>query len=228
MWYPDESSVGRSTFTPGSLLSAVCRAPTEMLYASGDVVAGDPPVGVCEPSPAGLSSVTTTLGVGLPRAFLRMLSSCWIAPAGFVMIAWIFVAMFDATSSSCERLWLISGSCAFRTSATGPVPWERPLTNWMIRSSACVIELKSRFWKRERMSWKFGPVKCTSGVGKCWNQSSLVALTIRSAETPASVSPDRTPPGAMWRSPPKPPESVPLKKPVFGASALPLAASSEL
>ena len=92
-----------------------------------------------------------------PIAFARMRLSCWIAPAGFWTIAWIFVAMSEAMLSRSPRLWLISGSWALSTLPIGVLGWFKPLTKLTISSSACVIQPKSRFWNFEKTLDKSGP-----------------------------------------------------------------------
>ena len=126
-------------------------------------------------------------------------------------------------SRSCERLLLISGRFVFSTSeiAFGVVGCASSLTKFTISWSACAIDAASRFRKRWRIVSKSGPSQWTSGVGKLENQSLETRLIVRCALSESPAMPWRKPSGFIVRSAPKPPFSVPVKKPVFGESAVP-------
>jgi hypothetical protein len=97
-----------------------------------------------------------------------------------------------------------------------------------------MIEPKSRFLKRSMSASKFGPVKLSAmqllvsvAAQRPWtgneSQSVLLPETVRVTER-SSARPASAPAGESFRSAPKPPGSVPLRKPVPGWAASPVPA----
>ena len=146
-----------------------------------------------------------------------MLFSCWIAPAGFVIAAWILSVMLDATSMISPRLWLISGSFALSTSPIA-VPGclealdevDDQLQRLRDRAEVEVLELRED-------ALEVGALEVDVGRRELPRNQSLLEADEherRRARRSASVRPERNPAGASASLTPKPPLSVPLKKPV--------------